>query len=304
MFNARIRALRRVWHKQISLRPLINDFEAEYRRLELPGLVMPEPENDTNFFDTISPHPRTGNRALKHWTSPFRPNGPIGLLCQNTHMRATAFTKGWDLCSKRRIPVNVIHTPTNHLTKLLRHLHDTAGFWVMPISRKTFRGHPAIDVHTSLALARANQPTTPDEDDGTDRTRRLHARGLAFHAALGIDNDTRDENITETQSRKAPHPKAPLLLSILTGELWDIQTFERAGLHNSDQCLLCGKAIGSFEHTTWQCLKNRKVRDMDPHINALNITPEALPDTIKNQGWAPSMTADPVNHSGASINTV
>ena len=164
VFHARIRALRRAWHKQPSLHQFINELEAEYRKQSMPGLVMPDPGNGMSFFDTITPHPRTGMRALRDYTWIFRPNGPIGLLCQNAHMRATAFTEGWHLCSKRRIPVNILHTPTNHLTKALRHLHNTADFWVMPLSRRTFTGHPEMDIHTTLKFARANIPTITDED--------------------------------------------------------------------------------------------------------------------------------------------
>ena len=178
---------------------------------------------------------------------------------------------------------------TNNFTKALRHLHDTAELWVMPLSRETIRGHPEMNIHTTRKLARANLPTITDEDDGADRAMRLHAIALAFHVALGINKDLYEKHASEIQSCKAAHPKSPLLLSILTGELWDIQTLTKAGLYHSNQCLLCGNAIGTFEHTTW----HYRVRNLDPLIKGLHITPEALPDIIKNRGWTPSMTADP-----------
>ena len=68
VFNARVRALRRARHKQPSLHPFITELETEYRRQSMPGLVMPDPGNGTNFFDTIIPHPRTGIRALRGYT--------------------------------------------------------------------------------------------------------------------------------------------------------------------------------------------------------------------------------------------
>ena len=273
----------------------MEQLEEEYGRLDMPGTVMPDPGDGTSFFDNIIPHPRagTGIRSLHHYAWHKRPCGPIGLLCQNARLRGTAFDPGWSVCSKRRIPINILHTPTNHLTKALRHIHNTADFWVMKLSRGNFDQHPELDPHTTLKFAWAKLPIIPDEEDGTDLARKLHAQALAFHAAIGANQDLLEKHASETNSTKAAHPKAPLLLSILAGELWDIQTLYRAGLYHSDICLMCGNATGTFEHTTWYCPMHRKLRTADPNVQALRITPESFPNIIKNQGWAPSMVADP-----------
>jgi hypothetical protein len=186
-----------------------------------------------------------------------------------------------------------MYTPINHLKTTIRKINTTADFWVMGISRPAFLLHWEIDVSLTLSLTRASIPNLPDPDEKPEKAHKMTIRRKHFLTGLGNDNAIIDKHIESATHTNHPHPYAPLLESILSGELWAIADLHKARLHHTDICLMCGTHTGTFPHTTWECKHLEAIRNLDPDIRKLKISYDALPHILTHAGWAPALSADP-----------
>jgi len=170
-----------------------------------------------------------------------------------------------------------MNTPLNHLKATIRKINTTADFLVMVISRPAFFLHWEIDINMTLTLTRAPIPKLPDPDEKPEKAHKMTIRRKHFLAGLGNGNAVIDKHMESATHTNHPHPYAPLLKSILSGELWAIADLHKAGLHHTDICLMCGTHTGTFPHTTWECKHLEVIRNHDPDIKKLKISYDAPP---------------------------
>ena len=161
-----------------------------------------------------------------------KPQGPIALLLKQVHILGATIQPGWILHSERHASVDTFETPLSHLKIALRKANIAADFWVMPLPRKAFYGHPEVDVPLAMAFAHPPAPPNPDSDDTTPEAQKLRAKHASLLDVLAIGNGTNEEHIANTNANSFLQPLCPQLSKYDSGYIVEKDWRKRVSLSN------------------------------------------------------------------------
>ena len=164
IFQNRIMAARRAYHKQPQIAQLMQELYNKYELEQKPGTQALD-------FRFVTPLARHKPITQFCWNK-TRPQGPIALLLQQSRQRCCSIGHDWMIQSNHHTTADIMNTPINHLKTTLRKINATADFWVMGISRPAFFLHWEIDIKTTLLLTRAPIPKLPDADGKPEKAQQ------------------------------------------------------------------------------------------------------------------------------------
>ena len=289
IFARRAPDLRRAWFKMPHLRHTITYLLREYHDRGMGGAQL----EDAAFG---LPMPRGQVIERKRWMWPKRPTGPVGILLQTCLQRNAAVSTDGVLTSGCTPPIHLFRDPVQFVKRVLYRVSEGAAFHVVATNRRAFGGIKAVDRGLTTQTCRTI-PTRPTNGEDIDQMQAGWRRDRAIRRNKDRAACIRLSNLPDDYERQQEdgkdHPKAPLLWCILAGDLWTPQISHKAGFLSSPICPFCGHPVADQFHLMRKCTAFAAGREADPRLRQLVPTPDALPRSLAELGWAPAPHADP-----------